>query len=140
MKAIYVVGTADTKGVELDYLATAIAAAGGHPIKVDIGTRQPTIAVDVSAREVAALHPEGADKVLSTDDRGTAVAGMAAAALLLEGAAAGGAIIALLAVFALARSACSVSYKDVLGKTVSKSTRGTATGTAGSIAAALMIS
>ena len=40
---------------------------------------------------------------------------------------------------ALARSVCSVSYKDVLGKTVSKSRRGTATGIAGSIAAAMVI-
>ncbi|MFN0263024.1 MFS transporter [Tepidamorphus sp. 3E244] len=70
--------------------------------------------------------------------QGISVAGMAASALLLDGATAGGVIVALLAVFALARSACSVSYKDVLGKTVSKSTRGTATGTAGSIAAAIV--
>lgn len=57
-------------------------------------------------------------------------------ALMLEGAAAGWTIVALLAVFGLARSVCSVSYKDVLGKTVSKTTRGTATGTASSVAAA----
>ena len=34
---------------------------------------------------------------------------------------------------------CSVSYKDVLGKTVSKSKRGTATGTASSLSAGLVI-
>lgn len=71
--------------------------------------------------------------------QGFAVLGMAAAVLLLDGAAAGWSIVGLLAVFAVARSACSVSYKDVLGKTVSKSTRGTATGTAGTIAAALVL-
>lgn len=71
--------------------------------------------------------------------QGLAVAGMGAAALTLEGLAAGWAIVGLLAVFALARSACSVSYKDVLGKTVSKSTRGTATGTAATIAAVLVL-
>jgi hypothetical protein len=68
--------------------------------------------------------------------QGLAVAGMALAALRLEGATAGWTIVVLLAVMAAARSVCSVSYKDVLGKTVSKSTRGTATGTASSIASA----
>lgn len=71
--------------------------------------------------------------------QGLALFGMAAAALRLDGAAAGGVILALLALFAVARAACSVSYKDVLGKTVSKATRGTATGTASSIAAALVL-
>lgn len=71
--------------------------------------------------------------------QGGAVVGMAAAALLLEGVAAGIAIVGLLVVFAVARSCCSVSYKDVLGKTVSKSTRGTATGTAATVAAALVL-
>ncbi|GAB4361097.1 MAG: MFS transporter [Kiloniellaceae bacterium] len=71
--------------------------------------------------------------------QGLTLFGMAAAALMLDGAAAGGVILALLAVFAVARAACSVSYKDVLGKTVSKATRGTATGTASSIAAALVL-
>jgi hypothetical protein len=68
--------------------------------------------------------------------QGFCVVAMSLSVLALEGAPAGWAIVALLAVFACARSACSVSYKDVLGKTVSKSTRGTATGTASSLAAA----
>ena len=67
--------------------------------------------------------------------QGSAVLGMAGAALTLEGAALGWAVVLLLAVLAIARSVCSVAYKDVLGKTVSKATRGAATGTAGSIAA-----
>ncbi|MGB5494352.1 MAG: MFS transporter [Sedimenticolaceae bacterium] len=50
--------------------------------------------------------------------------GMAAAAMTLEGAATGWAIIVLLILFSLARGLCSVSAKDVLGKTVSKSRRG----------------
>ena len=73
---------------------------------------------------------------LASVGQGLAVAGMAAAAYLLEGAAAGAGVVAFLALFALARSAASVSYKDVLGKTVSKATRGKATGTAGSVASA----
>lgn len=71
--------------------------------------------------------------------QGFAVFGMAIAGLTMDGAAAGWTVVGLLAVFAIARSVCSVSYKDVLGKTVSKSTRGTATGTAGTIAAVLVL-
>jgi len=64
---------------------------------------------------------------------------MAVTALTLEGASAGWTLIALLALFALARSVSSVSYKDVLGKTVSKNTRGTATGTASTLSAAVVL-
>ncbi len=71
--------------------------------------------------------------------QGLSVLGMLAAALTLNGEQLGFVVVVLLAVLAIARSFCSVSYKDVLGKTVSKSTRGTATGTAGSIAASGVI-
>lgn len=71
--------------------------------------------------------------------QGAAVAGMAAAAFLLDGTAAAWAIVGLVAVFAVGRSAASVSYKDVLGKTVSKSKRGTVTGTAASASAAAVL-
>lgn len=71
--------------------------------------------------------------------QGAAVAGMGATALLLSGAAAVWTIVGLLLVFATARSAASVSYKDVLGKTVSKSRRGTVTGTASSASAAVVL-
>jgi hypothetical protein len=50
--------------------------------------------------------------------------GMAFATLHLDGAAAGFVIIGLLVVYSLARGLCSVSAKDVLGKTISKSRRG----------------
>lgn len=75
---------------------------------------------------------------------GSAVQGLSAAsiglaAIFLEGAAAGIAIVTALGILALARSVCSVTYKDVLGKTVSKARRGTATGTASSLAAFFVI-
>lgn len=76
MARIYVVGTADTKGEELAYLADRIAAAGGSPLRVDVGTRQAAVAMDVPAAEIAAFHPAGADAVLASDDRGTAIAAM----------------------------------------------------------------
>ncbi|NKN33443.1 MFS transporter [Marichromatium bheemlicum] len=63
-----------------------------------------------------------------------ALALMAVAALTLEGALAGWTIIALLVVFSLARGLCSVSAKDVLGKTVSKSRRGNLMGLSAGVA------
>jgi hypothetical protein len=71
--------------------------------------------------------------------QGLAVIGMGVAALLLEGAQAGWTLLALLAVLALSRSACSIAHKDVLGKTVSKSTRGTVTGSASTVSALLLL-
>lgn len=71
--------------------------------------------------------------------QGVCVLAMAGVAATMDGAAAGWVIVGLLALFALARSACSVSYKDVLGKTVSKQTRGTTTGTAGTIASIVVL-
>jgi len=67
--------------------------------------------------------------------QGLCVGGIAATAFTMSGAAAGWVILVLLAIFSVCRSICSVSHKDVLGKTVKKSTRGAATGIAGSLAA-----
>ncbi len=81
MAKAYVVGTHDTKGVELRYVRDLIDAAGVATVLVDVGTQQPTGAaddVDVSAHEVAGHHPGGAEAVFS-DDRGEAVAAMAEA-------------------------------------------------------------
>lgn len=47
--------------------------------------------------------------------------------------------VALIAIFALGRSLCSISYKDLLGKTVDKGRRGSVTGTAGTIAAVVTL-
>lgn len=76
MGHIYVVGTADTKGEELAFLGERIRAAGGSVRLVDIGTRQPSIPVDLPATTVAAF---GAPGLLDGEDRGVAVAGMALA-------------------------------------------------------------
>ncbi|GER01327.1 MFS transporter [Iodidimonas gelatinilytica] len=71
--------------------------------------------------------------------QGLSVIGMGMTAFFMEGRMAGWTLVGLLSLFALARSLCSVSYKDVLGKTLSKSTRGTASGTAGTVAAAFVL-
>lgn len=68
-----------------------------------------------------------------------AVAGMAVAALTLQGAAAGWVFIALLAGFSLARGLCSVASKDVLGKTIPKTRRGRVGGYSTSLAGAITI-
>ncbi|MFU8822145.1 MAG: MFS transporter [Gammaproteobacteria bacterium] len=67
------------------------------------------------------------------------VMGMAAAALLLEGAAAGWTVVGLLVLFSLARGVSSVAAKDVMGKTVSKTRRGTLTGYATAAAGVVTI-
>ncbi|ETA50163.1 hypothetical protein [Ponticoccus alexandrii] len=66
--------------------------------------------------------------------QGLAAACIALAALFLQGWAAGVVIAAALAVLAVSRALCSVSYKDILGKTVEKRRRGAVTGVAGSAA------
>ena len=68
-----------------------------------------------------------------------AVAGMAAAAFWLEGAAAGATILGALAVFSLARGLNSIASKDVLGKTVPKTRRGRLGGYAASVSGAISL-
>jgi uncharacterized protein (UPF0261 family) len=75
MTDVFVVGTADTKGAELAFLASEIRRRGATPRIVDVGTRTPTIPVDITAAEVVASGVSSS--ILATDDRGTAVAGMA---------------------------------------------------------------
>ncbi len=62
-----------------------------------------------------------------------ALMAMGWSALVLEGLPAAIAVIALLVVFSLARGACSVAYKDVLGKTIPKTRRGRLSGWISSI-------
>ena len=76
MQRIYVVGTADTKGAELRFLAEAIRLQGGNPVIVDVGIRAPAIATDITAAEVAS---HGVPGLLSLTDRGEAVSAMAKA-------------------------------------------------------------
>jgi len=76
MKRVYVVGTADTKGQELQYVKSLIEAAGVPALLVDVGIKAPNVAVDVAAAEVAAFHPRGAQFVLGSTDRGIAVEAM----------------------------------------------------------------
>lgn len=78
MGAVWVVGTADTKGAELDYVRDLVAAAGLPTVQVDVGTSGHESTSDVSPAQVAEHHPDGAAAVQSTD-RGAALAAMAVA-------------------------------------------------------------
>lgn len=77
--------------------------------------------------------------VAGSAGQGVSAAGIAVAGLMLSGVAAGVVICALLAVLAVSRSVCSVSYKDVLGKTVGQSRRGSASGLASSLGAIAVV-
>jgi uncharacterized protein (UPF0261 family) len=78
MGAIYVAGTADTKGAELAYVARLVAQAGVPAVLVDLSTSGRSGSADISPQEVAASHHGGARAVF-TGDRGTAVSTMAEA-------------------------------------------------------------
>ena len=79
MSLVLVVGTADTKGAELAYVAEVVRSHGLDVAVVDVGTtpHEPPGGA-VTPDEVAAHHPDGAAAVHS-DDRGEAVAAMAIA-------------------------------------------------------------
>ncbi|BBN58431.1 MFS transporter [Hydrogenovibrio marinus] len=68
-----------------------------------------------------------------------ALFGMAITAFYASGAMAGWAIIIALLVFSLARGLCSVSAKDVLGKTISKGKRGVLMGYSASFAGVITL-
>lgn len=76
---VLVVGTGDTKGAELSYVADLIRSRGVDAVIVDVGTtpHEPPPGV-VRPDDVAAHHPDGASAVF-VDDRGSAVAAMSAA-------------------------------------------------------------
>ena len=60
-------------------------------------------------------------------------------AATLTGAAAGWAIVGLLAVFSLARGLCSVAHKDVIGKTIPKTRRGRLNGLSAAVSGGLAL-
>lgn len=71
--------------------------------------------------------------------QGLCVAAMALAVTTLQGANAGWAVLSLLVIFSLSRGVCSVASKDVLGKTIAKTRRGTVSGYASSVSGAIVV-
>lgn len=64
---------------------------------------------------------------------------IAGAAFTMTGTTAGLVILAALAVFALSRSLCSITVKDVMGRTIEKGGRGKVSGTATTVAGVIAI-
>ena len=75
---VYVAGTCDTKGPDLTYVKSLIAAEGMEVALVDLSTQGLDASADVTALEVATHHPSGGTAVF-TGDRGSAVTAMAQA-------------------------------------------------------------
>ncbi len=79
----FVTGTFDTKSPELNYITDCLKQAGVDVVRVDIGTGSDNLSskgqCEVSAREVASYHPEGADVIAGYSDRGDAIAAMTVA-------------------------------------------------------------
>jgi uncharacterized protein (UPF0261 family) len=78
-KAVYVIGTFDTKAAELTYAAERVQAVGARVITVDVSTTKSVALCDVTADVIASHHPQGASAVLGLSDRGAAVGAMAEA-------------------------------------------------------------
>ncbi|MBK1648469.1 MFS transporter [Rhabdochromatium marinum] len=105
------------------------------PIR-EAGVLLPQLAVAAVIRQQPLRKPVW---ILGALLSAAALALMALAAATLSGATAGWIILALLVLFSLARGLCSVSAKDVLGKTVSKSRRGRLMGLSAGIAGTLTL-
>jgi uncharacterized protein (UPF0261 family) len=77
MPTIAVLGTLDTKGVEIAFLAEQIRAHGCDVLLVDLGVLgSPAVEPDVSREAVAAAAGAQIDALASGGDRGQAVAAM----------------------------------------------------------------
>jgi MFS family permease len=114
-----------------------------------LGASTGLIGLLVPVREAGALLPQilmanpvdhaGRTKmfwVMGCLGQAAAALSIAAFSILSTGLLAGLGIVGSVGCLALARSACSVSYKTILGKTVDQSHRGRATGIATSVGAA----
>ena len=79
-KTIVVMGTMDTKGPELAYLAQQVSSAGCHAVLMDVGAHAASdTAADITAAQVAAANGEDI-AVIRALPRGEAVEKMVAAA------------------------------------------------------------
>lgn len=77
--------------------------------------------------------------LLGAAGQAIAAALIAVAALLLDGTALGLSVLVLLAVLATSRALCSITVKDVQGRTISKGRRGSVTGRATSLSGLVML-
>lgn len=89
------------------------------------GSLLPQVAV---ARTVAGTPRRKPAWMVGAVGQAVAIAAMALAALTLTGVTAGVVLLALLAAFAVARAVCSLTIKDVMGRTIPTGERGQVTG------------
>lgn len=83
-KTILVVGTADTKSAELEYLSACIADQGGRPVVMDVGVLgEPALPVDHSKHDVAAAADTSNQAIIDLGDENRAMAKTAEGATLL---------------------------------------------------------
>ena len=83
-KTILVVGTYDTKGDELAYLADRIRSQGGSVLCMDVSVLgDPSFPVDVSKHDVAQAAGSSIAAVIATGNENTAMQIMAAGAVAL---------------------------------------------------------
>ena len=83
-KTVAVLGALDTKGAEFAYLREQLVRAGVVPLVVDVGViGEPAFAPDIGAAEVAAAGGADLAALRAANDRGAALAAMAAGAAVV---------------------------------------------------------
>ncbi len=133
-------GLIDPKLV-LSWLLTHLGAPGiviGALVPVrESGALLPQLAF---ARKVETMAQRKYVWALGSVVQGLAACGIALCVILFDGAVAGWSVLACVAVLAIARAASSVSFKDVLARTIAKGRRGAVTGFATGLAAVVAFS
>lgn len=131
-------GLIDPKLV-LAWLLNALGAPGyiiGVLVPVrEAGSLLPQLLL---ARRIEAASERKGFWIAGSALQGIAAIGIALAAFTVSGASAGIVVLVCLAVLAVARSACSASYKDILARTVEKGQRGRVSGLAGTVASVIV--
>ena len=86
MPTVAILGTYDSKGPELSFVADHLRSLGLNTLRIDVGSLEaPTVPVDVSRETVLAALPDDARATLARRDRGECVALMARAAAAYVG-------------------------------------------------------
>ncbi len=121
---------ADPKSVLAWLLATVGAPAGLTGLLVPIRESGSLLPQAAMLPRIRTVHRRSRVWVAGAVGQALAVAAIAATAVALRGVAAGVAVLAALAAFAVSRAMSSIAYKDVLGRTIPKGQRGQVSGLA----------
>jgi uncharacterized protein (UPF0261 family) len=77
-KHIFILGTLDTKGLEIDYLRGVVSAEGGAPLVVDTGVLgEPSCPPDITREEVAQAANSSIQAIIESRDKAEALMIMA---------------------------------------------------------------